>query len=847
MRGGLETTDMEARDDSNPVAPGALPAGAVRKAAVAAMLTAVFLLAAVRLTTENQLGLAVGALAVLYLAGRASKASPDWSRTGVILIGGFISLRYWVFRTTETLGYAGFWDFSFLLLLYLAETYGLLIHFMGLFVSLSPLNRRQAPLPADPRDLPTVDVYIPTCEEDVEIVRVTASACTQLDYPREKLNIFILDDGGTAQKRNDPDPERAGAARRRAERLTSIAARLGVHYRTRPTNHRAKAGNINHQLLSCRCEAGGVDAGLGCRCGELILVLDCDHVPTRDLLRNTVGFFRQDETLFLVQTPHFFINPTPVEKNLETHRRSPNENEMFYGAVHPGLDFWNASFFCGSAAILRRKHLLEIGGFASETVTEDVETALALHGRGYNSVYLNKPMVMGLSPESFDDFILQRSRWAQGMTQILMLKNPLRQRGLSAAQRVCYFNACLFWLFGLARIVFFVSPLIFLFFGMRVYNASFDQIAAFALPHLLASYYVANYLFGRLRHPFFSELLETIQSIFLAPAVLSVFRNPQRPTFRVTPKTLGRGGDSLTPLSAPFYVMLLLSVAGYLAGGLRWAADPLRWDTLLVCAAWNTFNLLLTLCCLGVVWERRQLRRSHRYAVQESVTVRPAGASRGRTATLTDVSVTGVGLTLEGGLDVPDGRLVVEARDGDGRLYCLPAQIVRQDAGPAGTRLGCEFTPLDEAGRAEIVGFVYGDSRRWKYFHEAVIGKPIGSFKGFVNLLAVGARGSLRNLTGIARIVLDIFIALVLRFFKTAYVDRGRERPDEMSEDPADRWLARSPDVGHGRGGDSENPPQEAGAGSGPPAPGVDGQLQFHHPRPGALEGQQGHSALQLR
>jgi len=157
-------------------------------------------------------------------------------------------------------------------------------------------------------------------------------------------------------------------------------------------------------------------------------VLDCDHVPTRDLLRNTVGFFMQDEKLSLVQTPHFFINPTPVEKNLETHRRSPNENEMFYGAVQLGLDFWNSSFFCGSAALLRRKHLVEIGGIASDTITEDAETALALHRRGYNSVYLNKPMVMGLSPESFDDFILQRSRWAQGMTQILVLKNPCTKR-----------------------------------------------------------------------------------------------------------------------------------------------------------------------------------------------------------------------------------------------------------------------------------------------------------------------------------------------------------------------------------------------------------------------------------
>ena len=70
------------------------------------------------------------------------------------------------------------------------------------------------------------------------------------------------------------------------------------------------------------------------------------------------------------------------------------------------------------------------GAIATDTVTKDTETSLALHSKGYNSLYLNKPMSMGLSPESFDGFILQRSRWAQGMTQILLLKNPLRQKGL---------------------------------------------------------------------------------------------------------------------------------------------------------------------------------------------------------------------------------------------------------------------------------------------------------------------------------------------------------------------------------------------------------------------------------
>ena len=106
----------------------------------------------------------------------------------------------------------------------------------------------------------------------------------------------------------------------------------------------------------------------------------------------------------------------------------------------------------------------------------------------------------------------------------------------------------------------------FLFFGLRVYNVSLNQILLYAVPHLMASYYASNYLYGRMRHPFFSEIFETIQSIFLAPAVLSVFLNPHRPIFKATSKSISRRKDSLTPLSAPFYGMFLLAVGGYLAG-----------------------------------------------------------------------------------------------------------------------------------------------------------------------------------------------------------------------------------------------------------------------------------------
>ena len=190
-------------------------------------------------------------LVLLCVAGWLRKAQPVWSRVGVIVIGTYVTLRYWVFRTTETIGYQSGWDFTFLILLYLAETYCIGTYVISMFGNIAALTRKIPLLPSDPERLPTVDVFIPTYNEDVDVLYVTATACTQLDYPKEKLNIYILDDGGTAHKLNDPDPQRAAAARKRADSLKSIASRLGVNYFARETNRYAKAGNINEGLLRC--------------------------------------------------------------------------------------------------------------------------------------------------------------------------------------------------------------------------------------------------------------------------------------------------------------------------------------------------------------------------------------------------------------------------------------------------------------------------------------------------------------------------------------------------------------------------------------------------------------------
>ena len=528
-------------------------------------------------------------------------------RLAFIVLGLSIVLRYVYWRTTSTLPPVS--DLSgFIpgLILYIAELYCVAMMCVSIMVVADPLQRKPpAPVPAD--KLPTVDVFVPSYNESRDLLATTLAAAKAMDYPADKLNVFLLDDGGTDQKCHQPDQNAAEEARFRRAELMSLCDALGVHYLARARNEHAKAGNLN--------------AGLQKSTGELVAVFDADHAPVREFLTETVGHFAEDERLFLVQTPHFFLNPDPIEKNLSTFQRMPSENEMFYSMTQRGLDKWNAAFFCGSAAVLRRTALTEANGFSGKTITEDCETALELHSRGWNSRYVDKPLIAGLQPETLDSFIGQRSRWCRGMIQILILKNPLLQRGLTIPQRLCYLSTAMFWLFPLPRLIFMIAPLFYLFFGIKIYIANIQEFLAYTTTYLAVSLMLQNYLFGKVRWPWVSELYEYMQSYFLAQAIFSVIVSPHKPTFNVTAKGMTLEQDHISGLARPYFAVFGLLMAGVVMTVWRNAAEPATSDLTLFVGAWNVFNLVLAGTALGAVIERRERRRTHRLAIARTGTM----------------------------------------------------------------------------------------------------------------------------------------------------------------------------------------------------------------------------------
>ncbi len=346
-------------------------------------------------------GILVAIMMAILFVHKRMRLADHWValfRVLSIFLATYLIFRYLVWRAEYTIG--GFGVLSLIAggLLFAAEIYAAGYSLLGFFVSMNPRDRPSAPFPEDESLLPCVDVVVPTYNEPEDILEVTLLGATSIRYPRDRLRVHLLDDGGTDDRCSSPGT--GAQARHRRETLQALCGRVGAVYHTRVHNEHAKAGNINAAI-----------AGLT---GDLMVIIDADHVPAREFLENTVGFFLGDPLCAIVQTPHSFINPDPVEKNLDILRESPPEPELFQFRIQQGLDGWGSSFFCGSAAIIRRSMLLEIGGIQTDTLTEDVETAMILHARGYHSVFLGKSMVLGLQPETMTSFIAQRIRWAQG-------------------------------------------------------------------------------------------------------------------------------------------------------------------------------------------------------------------------------------------------------------------------------------------------------------------------------------------------------------------------------------------------------------------------------------------------
>jgi cellulose synthase (UDP-forming) len=528
-----------------------------------------------------------------------------------------------------------------------AEFFAFSTLILGYFQTLRPLKRPPLPLEGNSATWPTVDVLVPTYNEPLHVVRGTVLAAMAMQYPRGKMRVLLLDDG-------------------RREEFREFAAQVGVEYVTRDNNAHAKAGNINRALEKTS--------------GEYVAIFDCDHVPAKSFLQMTLGWFQRDHNLALVQTPHHFYSPDPFERNLGQFRRVPNEGELFHRLVQDGNDLWNASFFCGSCAVIRRTALEEIGGIAVETVTEDAHTALRLQRNGWNTAYINTPLAAGLATESLAAHIGQRIRWARGMTQILRVENPLFSSGLTLPQRLCYLNATTHFLFAIPRLIFLMVPLVYLIFGkVNIYGYTW-AILAYAFPHLVLSSLTNSRVQGRHRYSFWNEIYEVVLAPYiLFPTLLAVI-NPRLGKFNVTSKGgILRRAYFDRRIALPYLLLLAFNVTGLVKAEQRYVADPVHRDTIIMNGAWCAYSTMILLVAASVAWERRQLRTGACLRAKVPATLKLAGDHNIDGNTLL-ISRSSVALKVDTPLELARGMSIMLVL-GDRRSYCEFPALVAHSAG----------------------------------------------------------------------------------------------------------------------------------------------------------------------
>ncbi|WP_173360899.1 UDP-forming cellulose synthase catalytic subunit [Alteromonas marina] len=704
---------------------------------IVVLLVASLILGALLLAPMDALGQLLSSIVILIFISLCSKEARHTQkyqhlfRVFALVLAIALSVRYLLWRGIYTLTYSDFLSMIAVLLLFGAEIYAGVTSVLGAIVNAFPLSRPLLSLEGvDRSTLPSVDVMIPSYNEDDDILEVTIRAAKMLDYPKDKLHIHLLDDGGTDQKINAENPASAASAKQRRERLQGLCERLDITYHTRAKNEFAKAGNVNSAIQNTT--------------GDLIVILDADHVPTADFLDRTVPWMLKNEKVFLVQTPHFMANPDPVERNyFSAFTRMPSENDMFYGTIQKGLDYWGSSFFCGSAALMRRKHLDLVGGISGDSITEDAETALDLHKMGYESVYVDRPMVSGLAPETFDAFIQQRMRWAQGMTQILLLKKPFKAEGLKWYQRVGYMSSIMFWLFPFARIIFLLMPLAYLVFGLQVYHASILEIFAFTLPHVIATYMISTMLFGRTRWPLVSELYEILQCAFTLNALIKVFLKPRAPSFVVTPKGESLEKTFISPLSNIFYWLILIITFALGSGVYKFITEPLTRELTVVVMLWNIFNLILLLSVLSVLLERKQVRSQARLPATNSVVIKTS-TDEAWVGDLVDLSLGGARLRLKGaGALVPESATFTSWSHALSKNVHIPIKVLHYDSSSKILRV--RFAPQNDEQENEVVAYSLCDSLRWMSFQRRRT-RAISYWFGAKHVLKVGLKPALLHM-----------------------------------------------------------------------------------------------------
>ena len=381
---------------------------------------------------------------------------------------------------------------------------------------------------------PRVDILIATYNEEASILERTIVGALASNYPA--LRVRVLDD-------------------KRRPWLREMCERLGVHYHTRPDNSHAKAGNINACLATLRTLPDPPD---------FISILDADFVPHVDFIPRALALFH-DPTVGLVQTPQHFFNPDPIQHNLGIDKSYPDEQRFFFDHLQPARDAWGIAFCCGTSSMMRWQGIEAIGGFPTDSVTEDFLITLRLQEAGWRTVYLNEPLTEGLAPEGVVEYVVQRTRWCLGLIQIVRgPSGPLTRNNLRLIDRFSLIDSFLFWsttyVFRLACLL---IPLLYWYAGVTAVNAPLTGVLFYFVPFYIFSMAAMRWISGGVMLPVLQDVSQIIGAPQIVRAVWTGLVRPHGQPFKVTDK----GGDRTRTivqwgLLRPLAIIFVLTLIG---------------------------------------------------------------------------------------------------------------------------------------------------------------------------------------------------------------------------------------------------------------------------------------------
>ena len=593
-----------------------------------------------------------------------------------ILAGGYLLYYLW-WRGSSTLNYD---QLAFSLLLLANEGLGVLAFF--LFVLLTFNLKKEDP--GSPIPNVKVDVFVPTYNEDLEILEATLTGCMNINYPH---TTYILDDGQR--------PE-----------VFALASRMGCQYLARSDHKYAKAGNINAALLQTA--------------GELIVIVDADMVPQPNLLEKTLGYFR-DDRVAIVQLPQEFYNADSIQHQVAG---AWHEQALFFRVIQPGKNRLNAAFWCGSPSIVRRKALEDIGGVATETITEDFHTSIRLNSKGWKIKYHDEALAFGVAPQSFHAFNVQRLRWAQGAMQIFRSKdNPLIAPGLSLKQRLSHFSSIFTYFDAYQKLFYFLTPIIILLTGILPIRVRSLEFLIHWFPFILLSS-LANISLGRGYFRYIDTEKYNMLKMFTFIKASMFLLWPKDLVFRVTPKkadeSIIRKDRSELLLHIILIGIILLSISvGF--SNLFWKSFyPADRVSIFIAIFWSIYNLVMLIVTILYIINRHYYRQEYRFPVKVKLQIEVSSYEWVATTTC-DISRHGVCITISDHYQFQDDKIsiILELPDGPLDAKCILDSSVLQ---PNGFRkLGLTFQPFAQKDQNRLLYFLFVDLPRDAFNNQQLV------------------------------------------------------------------------------------------------------------------------------